>query len=224
MKLSKINNETQFTLIELLVVVAIIGILLTLLLPALSKARGKVKTAVCLSNLSQIGKGTGMHLKNNDNRYPYDTVSKNTDGHNVGGCTAAWLGKAGRQGHHPNVKVTDRPLNYYLGYTDNGSDVEVAECLEDKNDYYGLKGTSYRNNTHIDGKLQFIIVDPAKFYILMERKGRDLLRSVSGSDNAQNLYHFPSFRFNTLFTDGHAKNVSFKPGIRNNDQIKYDNL
>ena len=45
----------KFTLIELLVVVAIIGILSSMLLPSLSNAREKTRTAVCLSNLKQVG-------------------------------------------------------------------------------------------------------------------------------------------------------------------------
>ena len=39
----------------MLVVIAIIGILVSLLLPSLSMARNKVKDAVCLSNQKQIG-------------------------------------------------------------------------------------------------------------------------------------------------------------------------
>ena len=45
----------KFTLIELLVVVAIIGILMTLLLPSLARAREVSKRAVCVSNEKQIG-------------------------------------------------------------------------------------------------------------------------------------------------------------------------
>ena len=56
----------RFTLMELLVVVAIIGILLSLLLPSLTKARHVSIQAVCMSNQNQLSKATLLYTKNNN--------------------------------------------------------------------------------------------------------------------------------------------------------------
>lgn len=60
----------KFTLIELLVVLAIIGILLTLLLPSLSRARYQSRIAVCASNLKQTAVGFTTYSVSNDSKLP----------------------------------------------------------------------------------------------------------------------------------------------------------
>jgi prepilin-type N-terminal cleavage/methylation domain-containing protein/prepilin-type processing-associated H-X9-DG protein len=69
--LSGPRRRNAFTLIELLVVVGIIAILISLLLPALSRARRAAQTTACLSNLRQIGLGYHMYANNQKGFLPF---------------------------------------------------------------------------------------------------------------------------------------------------------
>ena len=56
------TSRFGFTLVELLVVVGIIGLLIGVLLPALSKAREASKRAVCLANLRTLGQCYSVYV------------------------------------------------------------------------------------------------------------------------------------------------------------------
>jgi len=68
---SRIRPQSgAFTLIELLVVVAIIGLLVSILLPSLAEARAQAKLTACLANLHDLGVALHTYAHDYDPYFP----------------------------------------------------------------------------------------------------------------------------------------------------------
>src|SRR3954467_3497715 len=67
---SRAAGACGFTLVELLVVIGIIALLISILMPALSRARQQAIQTQCLSNLRQLGMVVQMYANENNDRVP----------------------------------------------------------------------------------------------------------------------------------------------------------
>ena len=65
----KTQNKNAFTLIELLVVIAIIALLLSILMPSLSKVKKQAMRVVCMANLSQWGLILTLYTEDHDGHF-----------------------------------------------------------------------------------------------------------------------------------------------------------
>lgn len=70
------RHPRGFTLIELLVVVAIISLLVSILMPSLSKAKELAKQAICMSTQRQMGVGLQMYVAENAEYKPAPFLDK----------------------------------------------------------------------------------------------------------------------------------------------------
>ena len=202
----------KFTLIELLVVVAIIGILVSILMPSLGKAREKAKRAVCLSNLRQCGLASIIYANSNNDRL------NPSDGSNPAVESLHWLGGKTQKGFDPymsNWDITDCP-NWKPKSTvaNNGVDFNSAQMVG-----YIYSGGLDTTNLQGSGKNwvapQFA-TDESNLMLWSDRImtssvwGANILHSSSGFVKGPNglnldLRKLGSEGGNTLLLDGSAK-------------------
>jgi prepilin-type N-terminal cleavage/methylation domain-containing protein/prepilin-type processing-associated H-X9-DG protein len=154
--MTNINRKRGFTLVELLIVIAVIGVLLALLLPAVQTARESARRTQCLSNLRQMVIAAHLYADTHGDSYPIAYYYKQ-DGNVT--YTYAWdLTTIAAPGHDPQVVAG-------ILWGDNTTPLEIEQCPS----FVGTANwavdpyTGYNYNTSYIGHGQYeSIPQPAK--------------------------------------------------------------
>jgi prepilin-type N-terminal cleavage/methylation domain-containing protein len=109
-KRTKLNQPSAFTLVELLVVIAVIGLLLSILIPALGRARGQADVLACKARLRQLGLGALMYAEDNAAQLAVDPAMLGPS--HESGLTGKWVEVVEQCGIkiHGYVSLESHPL------------------------------------------------------------------------------------------------------------------
>jgi prepilin-type N-terminal cleavage/methylation domain-containing protein/prepilin-type processing-associated H-X9-DG protein len=173
-----------FTLIEVLVVAAILGLLLAVLLPSLSRVRQRSKRTVCMSNLRQIGVAVQTCRSQNGDRFPL-----------ARSIPEPWV-----------IAAIDDPPLYDALRRELPRSSRVYACPSDAGYVYDRCGISYLYNTNLSGRRpedliahRLIGIPIGEIPVAWDFDG-------TTADIATGTVTIPFFhlRRNLLFADGHV--------------------
>jgi len=118
-----------FTLVEMLTTIAIIGILVALLLPALNMAREVARQSACTNNLRQFGQGLHIHAEQHQEQFCSGAFDWLSDG---AVTDMSWVGDLVKQGS---------PVGKMLCASN------AAQAADTYVDLLGVNASSFASNT-----------------------------------------------------------------------------
>lgn len=185
-----------FTLVELLVVIGIIALLISILLPALSKARRQAKTVQCQSNMRQVCAAMLMYINDNKGKFPPARVQDK----NAVYANAFWWPDALVQGKYINATSAYDFPGDTVKKIDGGSVFRCPEGLDsDESNGLGSDGnggdypTDMKNNGYSlpdDGAKQRVGFGIPSWYMLS-------CRNLSATNKQGGSRQTPFVYFNT---------------------------
>jgi prepilin-type N-terminal cleavage/methylation domain-containing protein/prepilin-type processing-associated H-X9-DG protein len=213
-----------FTLVELLVVIAIIGILAALLLPALSSAKQRAQTIICLNNIKQLELCCHLYAADYNDFFPPNQVGgfvaapSGTNGLNVVTNTASWC--PGIAPQDPLVANTVAAGNIYA-YNKSPA---IYHCPADHSTVDGMPDTLRTRSYCMDISLscadavstywkftQITVPPPAGIFVFIDTQEQDIWDATFGIFSPDNYY---ADYWLDLAADRHQRgaNLSFADG------------
>lgn len=209
--------KKKFTLIELLVVVAIIGILASLLLPVLGKARRTSKAMVCNVNLKSQGQGIYMQLDDNKDYFVsnYTDNVLGTKGYNGYSYYASGLIAEKEFGDY-QVKIDDLYIN-------NNDTFICTESSRQENVFSYFK--NYMFNMHLQGSGG----DNNRSITALTSSAETAMVGESVETSWMVQYRSDNFKIrhvgtktNLLFADGHVASLKWTTLLSNPQWVAWD--
>jgi general secretion pathway protein G len=205
-------------MIELLTVIAILAILAGLLFPVFARAKRAAKQTTCLSNLNQLGSSIALYEGDYDDVFPFAVDPSDKWASDIWDQSPQWKAEI------PHMPLLSDALQPYL------KNREVLHCPADTGMYYldshyptvlecapsmfATYGSSYLFRTEIAFRYltQSDFKLPANVNVLMDGAGNwhGNGRELQQSDDSGTVFELlSSYRYNTLFGDFHAKNLTY---------------
>ena len=219
----------KFTLIELLVVVAVIGVLVSLLLPALSRARSAARSVNCQNQQKQMMIGTQLYLDDNEGWFnAYQEVGHPTRGNSLGSGAVLIANRylndvsfnyeyAGSSRTQKGFQCTEYPLgNENQSYIDRGGyAVNRAYFYKFRYDMNPVSVQPAINPKRTAKNIEDPVKCPTYSDFNSDGVFNNGLYSLTGFNNGivnntPGQYYRHSGRMNVGFLDGHI--ASFTPG------------
>ncbi len=204
------NTRRAFTLIELLVIIAIIGVLVALLLPALNLAKEAARRATCSSNLKQVGLAIRLYAEDCSDSLPV-LPDPNPYPNGIGAF----------------YKQLVKP---YIGLTGPASPIEKVFICPSDQVFCTLPGhafTSYTFNGYEVGPDAIPRITGQKFSAIKSPSRAVLVGEVpaffGGSWHPVVNTEYPDAKNVLSFVDGHVSNTKiYWNGIADSDPASYE--
>jgi prepilin-type N-terminal cleavage/methylation domain-containing protein/prepilin-type processing-associated H-X9-DG protein len=212
--------KKRFTLIELLVVIAIIAILAAMLLPALSAARERARTASCVSNLKNLGLACAMYSNDFKDCVPIDADCYVTQTYSIklASLDGNWVGLTSPYVCSENIGQDKQ--TYFCPSASPNMDGRDAD-----NNHHC---SSYSTNYHNAGMSLGVFKSPSETMLLMDGMRINESKTVHYNIACSTIYwvltgdwpwgkddltrHGPKTT-NVAWVDGHVESVPYVGGL-----------